>query len=125
PVTVVGIAPPSFFGETLRSDPADVWFPLAAEPTLIRINSHLNQADNFWLYAIGRLRPGASPGQVEAHLKAEIKQWLAARPNMSEYTADELEKMTFKLTSASGGIMKLQVEYAAELQFLLVVSAFV
>src|SRR2546423_6865238 len=125
PVTVAGIAPQSFFGDTLRSDPADIWFPLATEPTLIRINSHLNQPDNFWLYAIGRLRPGASPGQVEAHLKAEIKHWLAARPNMSEYTADELEKMTFKLTSASGGIMKLQVEYAAELQFLLVVSAFV
>ena len=125
PVTVVGIAPPSFIGETLRSDPADIWFALASEPTLVRINSHLNNPDNFWLYAIGRLRPGISPGQVEAHLKAEIKQWLAARPNMSEYTPDELEKMKFTLTSASGGIMKLQVDYAEALEFLLVVSAFV
>ena len=125
PVTVVGIAPASFYGETLRGDPADVWFPLAAEPTLIRINSHLNQPDNFWLYAIGRLRPGVSPGQVEAHLRAEIKQWLASRPNMSEYTRDELEKIRFTLTSASTGIQKLQADYAEALQFLMVVSGFV
>jgi predicted permease len=125
PVTVVGVAPASFFGETLRSDPADIWFPLAAEPMLVRTNSHLNQADNFWLYAIGRLRPGFSPKQVEAHLKTQIKQWLAARPNMSEYTADELAKMNFILTSASTGIQKLQVDYAEALEFLLVVSGFV
>jgi predicted permease len=125
PVTVVGVAPANFYGETLRSDPADVWLPLASEPSLIRINSHLNQPDNFWLYAIGRLRPGFSPKQVEAHLKTQIKQWLATRPNMSEYTPDELEKMQFTLTSASTGIQKLQVDYAEALQFLLVVSGFV
>ena len=125
PVTVVGIAPASFYGETLRGDPAEVWFPLAAEPALIRINSHLNQPDNFWLYAIGRLRQGVAPGQTEAHLKAEIKLWLAGRPNMSEYTPDELEKMKFTLTSASTGLQKLQVDYAEALQFLMVVSGFV
>jgi len=125
PVTVVGIAPPSFFGETLRSDPAGVWFPLAAEPTLIRINSHLNQPDTFWLYAIGRLRPGSLPGQAEAHVKAQIKPWLAGRPGMSGYKPDELEKMNFNLTSASSGVLKLQANYATALQFLLVVSAFV
>ena len=125
PVTVAGIAPASFYGETLRGDPADVWFPLAAEPTLMRINSRLNQPDNFWLYAIGRLRPGVPGRQAEAHLKAEIKLWLAARPNLSEYTPEELEKMKFTLTSASTGIQKLQVDYAEALQFLMVVSGFV
>ncbi len=27
PFTVIGIAPPGFFGETLRSDPPDIWVP--------------------------------------------------------------------------------------------------
>jgi hypothetical protein len=26
--TVIGVAPPGFFGETLRSDPADLWIPV-------------------------------------------------------------------------------------------------
>ena len=27
PMTIVGITPPGFFGETLRSDPPEVWIP--------------------------------------------------------------------------------------------------
>ena len=57
-MTVVGIMPPGFFGDTLRSDPADFWIPLAMEPNLDRDNPLLNQPSEFWLYAIGRLRPG-------------------------------------------------------------------
>ena len=29
PFTVIGVAPPGFFGETLRSDPPDIWIPRA------------------------------------------------------------------------------------------------
>ena len=32
PFTVVGITPPGFFGETLRSDPPEVWVPINQEP---------------------------------------------------------------------------------------------
>src|SRR5579872_2024817 len=28
PFTVIGVAPPGFFGETLRSDPPDLWIPV-------------------------------------------------------------------------------------------------
>jgi hypothetical protein len=33
PFTVVGVAPPGFFGETLRSDPPEIWIPLHQEPS--------------------------------------------------------------------------------------------
>src|SRR5438270_2968345 len=32
PFTVIGVAPPGFFGETLRSDPPDIWLPIHQEP---------------------------------------------------------------------------------------------
>src|SRR5258708_8357616 len=32
PFTVIGVAPPGFFGETLESDPPDVWVPLQQQP---------------------------------------------------------------------------------------------
>ena len=32
PITIVGITPPGFFGETLRSDPPEVWVPIQQEP---------------------------------------------------------------------------------------------
>src|SRR5687767_12040222 len=34
PFTVSGIAPPGFFGETLRADPPDLWIPLQHEPLI-------------------------------------------------------------------------------------------
>src|SRR3954470_18741242 len=60
PFTVVGVAPPGFFGETLRGDPPDLWIPLQQEPLLNGDVSILRQPISAWLRVIGRLRPGAS-----------------------------------------------------------------
>ena len=125
PAMVVGVAARSFFGERLGGDPAELWVPLASEPKLMPIGSHMNDPDNYWLYAIGRLRPGVTPGRAQARLKSEIQQWIGARPNLSGYKPEELEKMVLTLTPASGGIQSLQVDYAEPLRFLTVVSAFV
>ena len=32
PVTIIGITPPGFFGETLRANPPELWLPLNQEP---------------------------------------------------------------------------------------------
>ena len=32
PFTVAGVAPPGFFGDTLRNNPPDLWIPLQHEP---------------------------------------------------------------------------------------------
>ena len=39
PFTVIGVTPPGFFGETLRSDPPDIWIPVQQEP-LIAAGAH-------------------------------------------------------------------------------------
>ncbi len=61
PFTITGIAPPGFFGETLRSNPPELWLPLQQEP-LCRTaqNSLLQQSISGWLRVIGRLKPGAA-----------------------------------------------------------------
>src|SRR2546423_1323392 len=53
PFTVIGIAPPGFFGETLRSDPPDIWLSLQQEPMLQGENSLLRQPIGAWLRMIG------------------------------------------------------------------------
>ncbi len=42
PVTIIGITPPGFFGETLRSNPPEVWLPLQQEPIFRGANSLLH-----------------------------------------------------------------------------------
>src|SRR6266851_4483964 len=60
PFTVVGVAPPGFFGETLRGNPPDIWIPLQHEPLISNGNGLLRQPISAWLRVIGRVRPGAS-----------------------------------------------------------------
>ena len=60
PFTVIGVAAPEFFGETLRGDPPDIWIPLQQEPMIAGGGSLLQQSVSAWLRVIGRLRRDAS-----------------------------------------------------------------
>ena len=75
PFTIIGITPPGFFGETLRSDPPEIWVPINQEPLFRGANSLLHRFPA-WLRVIGRLRPGASPNALPARLTNELRLWL-------------------------------------------------
>ena len=59
PFTVVGIAPPGFFGDTLRGAPPDFFLPLNTEP-YVESEADLNKYGQHWLELIGRVAP--APG---------------------------------------------------------------
>jgi len=121
PFTVVGIAPPGFFGETLRSDPPDFWLPTASEPSIDRQNPLLTQHFS-WLYVIGRLRPGLQPTRVQAEVTLELQQWLPSQPNFSAKT---LSSQHIVLTPGGSGIGKMQSDYNIGLRFLATISGLV
>ena len=60
PFTVIGVAAPGFFGETVRADPPDMWIPLQQEPMIAGDGSLLQQSISPWLFVVGRLRDDAS-----------------------------------------------------------------
>ena len=77
PFTVIGVAPPGFFGDTLRSDPPDLWIPLQQEPLIDGDSALLRQpvsamAARDWPVAAGRLgrRHGAAPHRRPAAMDA-------------------------------------------------------
>src|SRR5262245_17879569 len=74
PMTVIGIAPPGFFGETLESDPPDLWIPLQQEPLLTGEGSLLRQPISAWLRVIGRLRPGATADGMAPRRDGVLRQ---------------------------------------------------
>src|SRR5262249_36893775 len=76
PFTIVGVAPPGFFGETLRGNPPDLWIPLHQEPLIAGGGTLLRQPVSAWLRAIGRLRPGASVDGLGPRLTGVLHQWL-------------------------------------------------
>jgi hypothetical protein len=76
PFTIVGVAPPGFFGEMLESDPPDMWLPLQQDITLTGESSLVRQPISAWLRIIGRLKPGATTAGMTPRLTGVLRQWL-------------------------------------------------
>jgi predicted permease len=137
PYTVTGIAPPGFFGDTLRSDPPDFWLPLATEPVLDQRDSRLRRSELQWLYLIGRLKPDANVLQAQSHLTVEIQQWVwnrgweSASPEqrnnkaLVEAARREVAQQHIRLTPAGGGVNQMQTDYAVGLRLLMTVTGLV
>jgi len=125
PFALVGVAPPGFFGDGLRSNPPEVWIPLSFEPLIHGPNSLLHQDDE-WLNATGRLSPKAQPRQVEAQMTAELRQWML-EPGMG-WTEDERKQapqQVIRLTPGGGGVQGMRATYEQGLKVLLWVTGFV
>jgi predicted permease len=129
PFQIVGIAPPRFFGETLRSDPADIWIPLQQEPLLAGDGTLLKQPVSAWLRAIGRLRPGATTSGMPARLTVVLRQWMQ---NESQYPANwmpdvirGLPRQVIDVIPAGGGVAEMKEAYGRSLKILLIVCGMV
>src|SRR6202140_4043433 len=125
PLTVIGVAPAGFFGETLESDPPDIWIPLQQEPMINGEGSLLRQPASAWLRMIGRLRPGASTAGMSPRLTAFLRQWMQ---NDSGYPANwmpeiihDLPKQVLNVVPAGAGVAEMKEEYGRSLQILLTV----
>ncbi len=125
PYTVAGIAPPGFFGETLRPDPPDFWLPLASEAALDGLNSILSNPGMHWLYIIGRIKPGARPASIQSEVTVELQQWITAQPNLSARDRADLSKQHIILAPAGGGVASMQRDTSEGLRLLMIISGLV
>lgn len=125
PFSVVGITPPGFFGDSLRSSPPDLFLPLNTEP-LVQSDADLNKIDVHWLELIGRIRPGVDPVSVESGMRVELKQWLGSHwSEMSVNDRAQFPEQTLYLRPGGAGITSMREQYQHWLQILIMVSGFV
>lgn len=130
PFTIVGITPPGFYGETLRSDPPELFVPIQQEPLLRGTNSILKQT-NAWLRVIGRLRPGATTNGVAARFTSIMRQWLVTdfvSTELREYLPQikaMLPKQNIKVIPAGAGVEEMKAGYGDSLRILLAVCSLV
>jgi predicted permease len=129
PFTIVGIAPPGFFGDTLRADPPELWIPVEQEPLIAGSGSLLAQPVAAWLRVIGRLKPGASIDGMAPRLTGVLRNWLqhdSGYPsNWMPEVIRSLPKQTIDVIPAGSGVGELKEEYQRSLQILLGVCALV
>jgi predicted permease len=129
PFTVVGVAPPGFFGETLRPDPPDLWVPLQQEPVVAGGGTLLNQRVAAWLRIVGRLRPGASIDGMSPRLTGVLRSWMQYDSGYpSNWMPDVirmLPKQVVTVVPAGAGVGVMKEEYGRSLQILLAVCGLV
>ncbi len=89
PITIVGVIAPHFFGiQQPVANPPDISLPLSLDAQLSTgppstDPPRLSQATYWWLQVMGRLKPGASPAQVQGNLEGVFQH--TARSGLEAY----------------------------------------
>ena len=133
PFTVIGVAGPGFFGETVRADPPDLWIPLQREPLIAGDGSLLRQSISPWLFVIGRLRDEASITGMAPRLTGILRRWIryeAGYPaNRMPDIVRELSNQTIRVVPAGTGIslagLSMKDQYGPSLRILLAICGLV
>ncbi len=127
PFTVIGIAPPGFFGDRVTENPPDFWMPIQTEPYVSgEANSILHHAEEHWLYPLGRVRAGTNVAALQTKLSGLLRQWIASRSQLIANGGSALlPKMHVVLAPGGGGIENMQQETGKGLKMLMILSSFV
>jgi len=129
PFTVIGVARPGFFGETVRAYPPDMWMPLQQEPTIAGSGSLLHLSTPSWLAVIGRLRRDASTAGVASRLTEILRHWIEHESGYpSSWMPDilrDLPEQTIRVVPAGAGIglggLSVKEQYGPSLNILFAV----
>jgi macrolide transport system ATP-binding/permease protein len=117
PFTVIGVAPPEFFGV----DPAvapDLYLPLHTNVLVDGAGAARMYGDGnfYWIEMMGRLRPGVSMAQAQAALAPRFHQWVATTAK----TDGERAKLpALILNPGAEGLGSLRRQYSKPLYVLL------
>ena len=129
--SIIGVAPASFFGETVGGRP-DIWLPLTLQPLVLPGRDWLHdQSGNIekvmWLHAFGRLRPGVTLEQAQAAANVVFQQGLVAFYG-SALTPDRRTgflNQRLKLQSGAKGASPMRGQVAEPLTLLLAAAGVV
>jgi len=117
PFTVIGVAPPEFFGVDPAAAP-DLYLPLHTNLLVDGARAAQVYPDQnfYWLEMMGRLRPGVSMAQAQAALAPRFHQWVAA----TAATDGERAKLpALILNPGAAGLGSLRRQYSKPLYVLL------
>ena len=124
--SIVGVAPPEFFGTTVGKAP-DAWAPIAMAKVIPP--NWGNCKDNFSesLYILGRMKPGISLEQATANTNVLFRQILLGFPDakLTEHNLENLQRSHVELVSMERGLSGLRGQYSEPLQILMGIVALV
>ena len=126
PFEVIGVTPPGFFGVEVGRH-FDVALPLCSEPTVAGEKPRTEDRQQWWLAAIGRLKPGWTIEKASAQMGA-ISRGIFGATLPQGY--DEVESKRYRgfrlgAVPAASGWSELRQDYTTPLWLLLSISGLV
>ena len=124
--TVVGVAPPEFFGVRVRRPP-DFWLPLSFHPQVELRPSYLTDKQAYWLTLLARLKTGVTMDQAQAAVNLALRQHLTEEAG-SQLTAERqkgIQNTYVTLAEGQGGLSGLRKYYSTPLHMLMAIVGMV
>jgi len=124
PFTVIGVAPPGFYGAKLAGwGMPDFWLPVTTQASLDGAAAQFKRPNSNFLDLIGRVRPGVNPKSLEAKLKVEMLDWLASHvPDMGPGEKQLWRQQTVHLVPGGSGVASMRDQYEDGLKLLLIAA---
>ncbi len=124
PLTIVGVAPPGFFGFEVGRRP-DIWWPITEKG-----DGSLRHYDDYWIRVMGRLRPGVNLTQARAEMHLIYRQQIdeITRGEGANWRPTERQnwfESRIELESGSAGWTLLRQRFRQPLLILMITVALV
>ncbi len=123
PFTVIGVAPPEFFGVDPAMAP-DLYLPLHTNlltdgPAAARM---YGDGNFYWIEMMGRLRPGVGMAQAQAALAPRFHRWVAST---AKTDGERANLPALILNPGAAGLGSLRRQYSKPLYVLLAMVALI
>jgi putative ABC transport system permease protein len=131
PLTIVGVAPPGFFGIEVGANP-DLWWPMQLIPQVESApwKGRLKESDSWWMRIMGRVAHGGNRAQSQAELDVIFQQHLAefAAANGARWSDDMRRwviERNLELAPGNVGWSRLRSQFSQPLTILMAVVGLV
>ena len=122
PFEITGVAQPGFYGLEVGRSPG-VFLPVCSEAIVRSEGSALDRRSTWWLYVIGRPKPGRSQQQITARLATLAPEIVRATvpPNWGAEDREAYLTRVFDVLPVANGLSSMRGQYRPALIALMVV----
>jgi predicted permease len=124
-VTVIGVAPRGFVGETIGQQP-DLWVPMQLQPLIVPGSNWLRDTPPekiMWLHVFGRLKPGVTMAQASAEangiFRADLESFYGGTASWEARRREYLDQR-LELHEGATGASATRAEISQSLTALLI-----
>jgi predicted permease len=120
PITIIGVAPPGFFGEQVGAAP-DLWLPLTMWGHVVPGRNLLENPGAGWLQLLGRLHAGLPTSGVQPELTATFRQVIGEvfGPTMPDDVRRDTNRAVIRLEPVGKGLSSVRTQFARPLQLMM------